>query len=213
MYREDIILPVIKGKKVLDCGGVDHNFLDNKIAQGDWLHSLIAKHAASCLGVDILDESVNKLNSTTSFKFLTANVESLGFDQEFEVVVAGEIIEHIYNAGLFLDSVWRALQTDGLLVITTPNAYGASFAFQSWFRGREKCHEEHTCYYSKQTLAYIVERHGFSVKSLVVLQRPAKTAVRRLVRKVQHAIRPNNSETLVLVAQKTSLQKKYDDKW
>ena len=212
-YREDVILPLVADKKVLDCGGVDHNFGADKRQEGDWLHDLLVEAASECLGVDILEDRVKEINANSKYSFIACNVEELRFRQEYDVVVAGEIIEHIYNAGLFLDGVWRSLKNDGILVITTPNAYGASYAFQSWFRGREVYHKEHTCYYSRQTLSYIVERHGFQVESIQILQRPAKTPIRKFVRKIQHIIRPNNSEQLVLVAKKMPDQKKYIDKW
>ena len=212
-YREDVILPLVADKKVLDCGGVDHTFGADKRQEGDWLHDLLVEEASECLGVDILEDKVNEINANNKYRFIVCNVEELPFCQEYDVVVAGEIIEHIYNAGLFLDGVWRSLKDDGIVVITTPNAYGASFAFHSWFGGSEVCHKEHTCYYSRQTLSYIVERHGFHVESIQILQRPAKTFIRRLVRKIQHMIWPDNSEQLVLVAKKMSDQKKYVDKW
>src|SRR5688572_6855019 len=120
MYREDVIIPLITGKDVLDCGGIDHWAMSMKQGRGDWLHALIAQRAKSVIGVDILDEAVETVNSHGKYRFVVGNVEELDFDHEFDVVVAGEIVEHIYNMGNFLDSAWRALRRDGLLIITTP---------------------------------------------------------------------------------------------
>lgn len=39
----------------------------------------------------------------------------------FDVIFAGEIIEHLYDTKFFLDEVNRVLTPNGLLVITTPN--------------------------------------------------------------------------------------------
>lgn len=46
MYREDIIIPLVVGKKVLDCGGIDHWAMKMKQEDGNWLHGIVAQHAA-----------------------------------------------------------------------------------------------------------------------------------------------------------------------
>jgi SAM-dependent methyltransferase len=42
-------------------------------------------------------------------------------DEKYDFIFAGEIIEHLYNPDGLICSCLRALQPDGLLVITTPN--------------------------------------------------------------------------------------------
>jgi 2-polyprenyl-3-methyl-5-hydroxy-6-metoxy-1,4-benzoquinol methylase len=42
-------------------------------------------------------------------------------DKKFDVVVAGEIIEHVYDTDLFLEKIRKLLKTDGILILTTPN--------------------------------------------------------------------------------------------
>ena len=42
-------------------------------------------------------------------------------DQFFDVVHAGEVIEHIYDTDSFVSECKRVLKKDGLLIITTPN--------------------------------------------------------------------------------------------
>lgn len=213
MYREDLIVPYITGKNVLDCGGIDHSFMDDKRRRGVWLHAIVARHAHCCIGVDILAEHVEAINQQGNYKFSVGNVEQLTYENEFEVVVAGELIEHLYNAGLFLDSAWRALKDDGVLIITTPNYHGFSSVLYSVIAGREVCHAEHTCYYSKQTLRYLVERHGFAVEKCQVVNRPARSHLTGWARAAVRAMRPGLGENLVLVARKQSQQNKYDDKW
>ncbi len=56
----------------------------------------------------------------------TATLEPLG-GRPFDVIVAGEIIEHLENPGLFLRACRPLLSAEGSLIITTINAY-------CWFR-------------------------------------------------------------------------------
>lgn len=213
MYREDVIVPYVAGRKVLDCGGIDHSFVEDKQKQGIWLHGIIAQHAQRCVGVDILAERVAEINRQGQYQFTVGNVEELPFDGEFDVVVAGELIEHVYNAGLFLDSAWRALVDDGVLIITTPNYHTISSILYSVIAGKEVCHPEHTCYYSRQTLCYLVERHGFVVEECHIVNRVARYRLTERMRDVVRLVRPGLSETLVLVARKQPTQNKYGDKW
>ncbi|MFV1965102.1 MAG: class I SAM-dependent methyltransferase [Pirellulaceae bacterium] len=213
MLREDIILPYVKDKHVLDCGSVDHYFHAEKRQNGEWLHASIARHAKSCLGVDILADRIADINRLGTYRFVDANVENLPFDREFDVIVAGELIEHVYNAGLFIDSAWRALRDDGILIITTPNYHAFSTVWSSVIRGKEICHEEHTCYYSKQTLEYLIHRHGFTPIRFHIVKRRARTRLRQCVRDIMHRMRPCLGEQLVLVAKKQSRQDKYSGKW
>jgi len=213
MFREEIILSHTRGKKVLDCGGVDHWAFDEKKSRGEWLHALVAEQAQSCLGIDILEENITAINRAGRYRFERHNVESLTFEEEFDIVLAGEIVEHLYNMGLFLDSAWRALRPDGLLIITTPNAYAMSFWAYSLVARVERCHPEHTCYYSPQTLSYIVTRHGFAIEKLHLLPRQARWKFLEWARGLFDWICPIISEQIVLIARKQPTQSKYEDKW
>ncbi len=213
VFREEIILNVTAGKDVLDCGGVDHWAFEQKLTTGEWLHAKIHRSAKSCLGIDILDANVEKINQQGKYKFLAANVEELKFDSEFDVVVAGEIIEHLYNPGKFLDSAWRALRPHGYLVITTPNAYSFSAMLYALILRREKCHPEHTCYFSPQTLTYLVERHGFKIEKVYHASSPSQSRWIEFLRKIVIAVNPLLCERVVLTATKTSQHRKYEDKW
>jgi len=213
MFREELIIPLVANKRVLDCGGVDHSFTEKRQATGTWLHDTICQHAGTCLGVDILADRVEEINRTGRYKFTVANVEDLRFDEEFDVVVAGELIEHLYNPGRFLDSAWRALKSDGTLVITTPNCFSWSSHLYAVVTGKEVCHEEHTHWHSKHTLTYLVKTHGFDVQAFYFVDRESRYRILDYFRSLVTAIRPNLSLRLMLVARKLPKQNKYDDKW
>lgn len=213
MFREKLIIPLVANKCVLDCGGVDHSLMEERQATGTWLHDIICHHAGTCLGVDILADRVERVNRTGRYRFIVANVEDLRFHEEFDVVVAGELIEHLYNPGRFLDSAWRALKSDGTLVITTPNCFSWSKHLYAVVTGKEVCHEEHTHWHSKHTLTYLVKTHGFDVKDCRFVDRGSRHWILDSFRSLVAAIRPCLSLRLLLVAQKSCKQNKYDDKW
>ena len=42
-------------------------------------------------------------------------------DTKFDIVVAGEVIEHIFDTDLFLQKIRKLLRNRGILILTTPN--------------------------------------------------------------------------------------------
>lgn len=201
-FREEYILPLVEGRTVLDCGGVDHDAFALKAARGDWLHALAAERAKSVLGVDILAEPVARLNAEGRYRFVVANAEELPFREEFEVVLAGELIEHLHNPGRFLASAWRALVPGGTLILTTPNAHRLSSLLHLLRRGRELIHPEHVSLFSPSALTCLVERHGFRIRDLRLLNRPARRRWMEKARALVAAWRPLLGETILLVAEK-----------
>lgn len=79
--------------------------------------------------------------------------------KDYDLIIAGEILEHLSNAGHFLDLI-RQYKTQ--VIITVPNAYSiAGWKYMS--RGIEAVNKEHVAWYSYHTLKVLVERHGFKI--------------------------------------------------
>lgn len=107
---------LVGGKKVLDA------------ACGTGYGSAIMAKSAECVfGIDISQEAVDYANETYSdekIKFVQGSVDELPFEnEEFDVVVSFETIEHINGAqqNLFLKEIKRTLKKDGVLLISSPN--------------------------------------------------------------------------------------------
>jgi len=77
---------------------------------------------ARLCGTDI-GESMGPALRAEGFDFVAADAnESLPFeDASFDVIVCGEVIEHIVDPDSMLKDFYRILKPQGLLVITTPN--------------------------------------------------------------------------------------------
>jgi len=74
-------------------------------------------------GVDISENGVSEANLLgIKAKKLDINVEKLPYqDNYFDFILAGEIIEHLFDPDIFLSEVYRVLQKDGYFILTTPN--------------------------------------------------------------------------------------------
>ena len=82
--------------------------------------------------------------------------------QPAEIVVAGEVIEHLDDPGSFLDGLHRLLAPGGQLILTTPNASGLLNGFAA-MAGAEINHPDHVILFSWRTLTNLMARHGWEV--------------------------------------------------
>jgi SAM-dependent methyltransferase len=120
LRKTDFIINHCRGRDVLDIGCVDHSA--DSSSSAEWLHAAIAGVARSTLGVDSAASEVAKLVAK-GHAIKVGDAEHLQLDRKFDVVVAGDVIEHLSSIGLFLESAKRHLVSGGVLVITTPNAF------------------------------------------------------------------------------------------
>ncbi len=82
--------------------------------------------------------------------------------EKFDVVLAGDLLEHITCPGLMLNGIRRFLAVDGLVVMSTNNAFGLHFQIKRWL-GIYKEHFEHVAFFSPETLRNLFERHRYEI--------------------------------------------------
>lgn len=156
--REDIILPLCKNKDVLDVGCVGGGY------HPGWLHGKICEVAASCLGIDTQREGIETVKKH-GFDAVWGDAETVNLGREFDVIVAGEVLEHISNQGKFFDNMRKHLKDDGVMILTTPNALSFVYPLQCLFTSLEAS-PEHIMFHTEETLRSISERHGWMLKDI-----------------------------------------------
>lgn len=155
----DRILQLATGKDVLDCGCVGSR-LEDPSGVAATSHYQIARVARRCVGVDIVADEVAKRRDA-GYDVRVANVETMDLGETFDVVVAADLIEHLSNAGSFLDRAAAHLRDDGLLCLVTPNLWSANTVLKSLAGLRVAVNAEHTCWYDPVTLVQLLRRHNF----------------------------------------------------
>ena len=163
--RTTFLLKRCRGRRVLHLGCLDWPIQRERLARGTWLHSTLTEVAAELVGIDLAADAISEVQSQGyGHNIHHGNAEHL--DEvasrfgRFDVVVAGELIEHLNNAGLFMESAKDVLRPDGRLLITTPNA----FCLRRFLRipfGSESVHRDHVSYYSHATLSTLAQRFGY----------------------------------------------------
>lgn len=92
-------------------------------------------------------------------------------NNSFDCILAGEIIEHVYDVNSFIEEIARVLKPGGSLIITTPNlaSFGARITLLTgkipWMMENELLSQSagHIRYFTFDTLAKIVGKYGFSL--------------------------------------------------
>jgi SAM-dependent methyltransferase len=167
VQRVDFIKNIASGKKVLHLGCTNYPYTEDAISKGMLLHFELEKIASQLYGFDFDRAGLDIIKKAGAGNVFEADLERLSvvpIDETFDVIIGGEIIEHLSNPGLFLNGIKRFMRSDTRLVITTINAYCAMRFLIYGLRGRggvnEPVHPDHISYYSYKTLKLMLERHG-----------------------------------------------------
>jgi SAM-dependent methyltransferase len=171
VQRVDFIKTQCAGKKVLHLGCTNYPYTKQSIESEMLLHFELAKTARELYGFDFDREGLDILAAEgvkNLFRADLQRLEEVALDETFDVIIAGEMIEHLSNPGLFLRGIRRFMNPETDLVITTVNAYCAMRFLIYGLRGKggenEPVHPDHVAYYSYKTLSLILKREDLSVK-------------------------------------------------
>src|ERR1035437_6095364 len=99
-HRAAFIAALAKGKRVLDIGCVNHTLSTRN--QSHWLHGLLRQQAAYLVGLDYESEPIEALRKE-GYNVLCADATAFNLHEQFDLVIAGEIIEHLTCPGKILE--------------------------------------------------------------------------------------------------------------
>lgn len=166
--RRSYILDACRGRRVLHLGCVDHPFVHERLASGDLLHVAIDAVADELWGIDLDRAGLDTLRAAGFANLYEADIERLdaaGVSGRFDVIVAGEIVEHLTSPGAFLRQVPRLLAPGGRLLVTVPSAQSIRLVANA-LRRVEVVHPDHKAYFSPHTLRELLASAGLAVVDL-----------------------------------------------
>ncbi len=162
--RIEYLTHLARGRRVIHVGFVDTGCQTMQVNAGSWLHGHLDTVASSLVGIDVNAEGVADAVAA-GFEAYTADcrdpeeLEGLGLAPA-QLVIAGEVIEHLDDPGAFLAGLQALVAPGGQLVVTTPNAYGLFNVFAS-LAHREINHPDHVMMFTWRTLTNLASRHGW----------------------------------------------------
>jgi SAM-dependent methyltransferase len=177
--RTAFVTSCVRGKDVVDIGFVDESRMVAKQARGTWLHAQVAAGASSAVGLDADEDGVRLARELgfTAFAVDCQSASAVGALQlgPADLVLAGELLEHLDQPGGFLEAAKVLLKPGGQLLITTPNAPSLT-NFLGSLMYRELVNPDHVAWYSWHTVDTLLQRHGWHVVDLAYYGFPRVSA-------------------------------------
>lgn len=198
--RDDVILAICKGRRVLHIGAADSPYTRDKYASGLLLHKRLSNVAFELVGIDLDKDAVDWMNSQglPETRVVDMNdVCDLGFSPE--VIIFGETIEHVVNVGASLNTLKSCMTQDTRLVISTPNCYHLWFASMV-LRDHELIHDDHKVGFTYGLLWQALKSQGLKIDDFYFTFLPRERyawwmRAWRIASKFRHGL----SETLLAV--------------
>jgi 2-polyprenyl-3-methyl-5-hydroxy-6-metoxy-1,4-benzoquinol methylase len=165
--RINYLKELCRGKKVLHLGATDSPMTKEAIQKGDFLHLHLDEVSEYLIGLDLDFSMIQWLSDNQEINNIKhGNIEKPENypSTDFDIVIAGEIFEHLSNPGKALDCIRSTIKSSSVLVITVPNAYSIKGFLRAVIK-HELIHPDHTLHHSPHTLKTLLERHGFSVNT------------------------------------------------
>ena len=115
-YKIQSIKPHLKGKRLLDVG-CGLGFLCREFAD----------NFDDVVGIDGSSEKINRanqINAHPNVTYIKTMFEDFNPQNKFDTIIVTNVLEHVGNAIVFLESLKEMLSLSGRIIITVPNATG-----------------------------------------------------------------------------------------
>lgn len=170
-------------KDVLDLGCVEHD--PQNYQSRYWSHKALKSVARSVLGMDIYKEGVDFLVAK-GFNVVHGDAQNFYLGSKFDVIVAGDLIEHLENFDGFLECSREHMHRDSRLLISTPNPWYWRFIVKAVLLKEVPNNPEHTCWFCPRTLRQLVRRHDLDITEIVFGSRYLRDRLMPLPRGWKH---------------------------
>ncbi len=165
--RTEFLVDAVRGRSAVHVGFVDSGCWEYHDRFDSWLHAHLETEASRLVGLDLDEPGVERAREmgfeAHAVDCSDADAVAATGVEPAQVVIAGEIIEHLDDSRSFLEGLHHLVEPGGSLVVTTPNASGLLNAGAAALAGYEVNHPDHVTLYSCFTLTNLMERHGWQV--------------------------------------------------
>ncbi len=179
------------------------NVLDIGCATGMLLNHLKGK-GFNCTGVEICEESANHAIKEYGLNIHKKPLEEVHFDNEsFAVVHWSHVIEHVPSPATTLKEIYRILQKDGIMILTTPNERG--FFSRHYKENWRSVMPQHLWLFDNKVLINYISSIGFSVLEMKSWGSiPAEKAFNKSVKKIADKLVKifNTGDVMLLLCKK-----------
>lgn len=208
--RVELVQSYCREKNVLHlgCVGTLESF-----DKGYSLHQKISEVAARVMGVDADKQAIECLKRKGIQELACADVQAPGafkipeIKKPVDVVVAGELLEHLPNPGMCLKNIAELMDKQrSILLVTVPNAFSLRNFFSVLLRNNELVRADHNYYFSYMSIKHLLSSCGFSIvdifvySNLQIARNRVKRIVKSILNKTVFRYSPFMAEGIIVVA-------------
>lgn len=152
-----------KGKRVLDIGCTCWSNTELRMKHETLLYERLLKVASIVHGIDIDRDGIEYMREVRGYTgvFCIDATDLQGSHPElldtYDVIVLGDIVEHVTNPQDVFVAAASRLEKDGQLIITLPNAFHL-YGFMRALAGSECTHPDHVAFYSPMNIQELCRR-------------------------------------------------------
>lgn len=169
--RLDLFKEHCKNKSVLHIGCSDCPYTEDKIRNRELLHQYLENITAELYGIDASVEGINIMQESGIKNVFVGDVYNLHNDKDlsnkkFDVLLISEVIEHLTNPGLALESIKTyILKSNPMceIIFTVPNYHNFWYNIVFGLKCKEVVHPDHKFYFSYRTFRNLIEYYDFEV--------------------------------------------------
>lgn len=103
-----------------------------------------------------------KICRDKGFNVLESTLEEVDPDEEFDLLTAFELFEHLHDPLPFAEKVYNLLKTGGYLFLTTLNGLGFDIQIL-WERAKSIFPPQHINFFNPHSIKILLERNGFDI--------------------------------------------------
>jgi 2-polyprenyl-3-methyl-5-hydroxy-6-metoxy-1,4-benzoquinol methylase len=170
--RDEFLLDKCRDKEVMDIGSCEHT--ETYMKSPDWFFGKLTKVAKRAVGVDINEKltiiAQEKMGLDIRYADATSDKD---FGEKFDVIHAGDVIQHVSNLGGLLSVMKRHLKPDGEIIITTPNPFYDRYFFGILSKATLVPNFEHTCWVTPTCMHELAVREGLELTKICYPVKPS----------------------------------------
>lgn len=182
-HKIAFVMKHAEGKDVLDLGCVDHD--PQGYQSRFWVHKALKQKAKSLTGMDLSQAGADFLTGH-GYRVIQGDAQNFDLNHEFDIIVAGDLIEHLEDFSGFLESCKAHLKPKGSILISSPNPWYWRFIVHAILKKEVPNNPEHTCWICPRTLRQLAGRHGMDVADIEFGSRYARDRLMPLPRGIKH---------------------------
>ena len=191
--RNGYLEECVRGKSILHVGCADWPITKQRLKDGTLLHLRLQRAAKELIGVDLSEEGIAVLRTHGVTDVEVMDVETIDLAKTFDLIIAGDVLEHVNSPGSFLQSASSLLSRGGEIIVGVPSALTIN-NIKAWFGGWEQVHSDHTFYFSPKTLSALLGRFDLLPIKLVFTVQPPGVYESRVFIKVREVLLKMNKK-------------------